>query len=353
MVLILPRAPKVIGPLEDLGLRNPVMAAPMSGGPTTPEMVLAAARAGSMGFLAGGYKTVELLSVQIEEVRSSTSRFGVNLFAPNPVPISADAYSRYAGAIQTEGDVYGIDLASTNALEDDDEWRAKVDYLITNPVPVVSFTFGIPDSAVISALRKAGSLVMQTVTSVEEALLAERAGADILAVQGYRAGGHSGTTTPTRLPESIPLADLVERIRKATSRPLVAAGGLATSADIATVLQNGAGAVMVGTALLRSPESGASATHKAALASRSASTTVITRAFTGRPARAVPNLFTEHFDAIAPLGYPAVHHLTIPLRRAATAAGDPERINLWAGTGFGLARDDPVASTLSRLAEEL
>jgi len=66
----------VSGLLKDLGLRNPVLAAPMSGGPTTTVMVLAAAHAGSMGFLAGGYKTTALLSAQIEEVRSSTSRFG-------------------------------------------------------------------------------------------------------------------------------------------------------------------------------------------------------------------------------------------------------------------------------------
>jgi nitronate monooxygenase len=341
------------GPFEDLGLGNPVLAAPMSGGPTTPQMVLAAAQAQSLGFLAGGYKTVELLAAQIEEVRPSTSRFGVNLFAPNPIPISADDYRRYASAIQSDGDVYGLDLASIDPLEDDDGWRAKIDYLIAAPVPIVSFTFGIPDTTVIAALREVRSLVMQTVTSVEEALLAESAGADILAVQGYRAGGHSGTITPIRLPESISLGDLVSKIRAATNRPVIAAGGLATSSDIKTVLHRGAAAVMVGTALLRCPESGASAPHKAALAARSTSTTMVTRAFTGRPARAIPNLFTEHYDAIAPLGYPAVHHLTIPMRRAAAAAGDPERINLWAGTGFGSARDEPVASALTRLADGL
>jgi nitronate monooxygenase len=154
-------------------------------------------------------------------------------------------------------------------------------------------------------------------------------------------------------PERAPLSDLVSQICGATSRPVVAAGGLATTADIATLLQLGAGAVMVGTVLLRCHESGASAPHKAALAHRSGSETIVTRAFTGRPARAIPNLFTDRYDAIAPLGYPAVHFLTIPVRRAAAAAGDPERINLWAGTGFESARDEPVAETLTRLAAGL
>ena len=57
------------------------------------------------------------------------------------------------------------------------------------------------------------------------------------------------------------------------------------------------------------------------------------RAFTGRPARGLTNTFVDRYDARRPLGYPALHHLTRPLRRAAAASGDPEGVNLWAGTG--------------------
>jgi NAD(P)H-dependent flavin oxidoreductase YrpB (nitropropane dioxygenase family) len=286
-------------------------------------------------------------------VRASTSRFGVNLFAPDPISVEPDDYRRYAAAIQEEGDVYGIDLASSSPIEDDDGWEEKIALLVANPVPIVSFTFGIPDEAVIAALRKAGSMVMQTATSVDEAVLAASAGADILAVQGSHAGGHSGTLTPDRPPEPVPLIDLIRRVCVATDRPVVAAGGIAISADIADLLRAGAGAAMVGTILLRTNESGASETYKAALGERAGAATMVTHAFTGRPARAIPNLFTDRYDRIAPLGYPAIHHLTIPLRRAAAAAGDPGRINLWAGAGFSSAREEPVASTLSRLTDGL
>ncbi len=217
----------------------------------------------------------------------------------------------------------------------------------------MSFTFGIPDAEVISALRKAGSLVMQTATTAAEAVLAESAGADIIAVQGSGAGGHSGTLTPVEPPPPNPPDRTRRRGPAGYESPVVAAGGLATSEEIADVLRQGARAAMVGTILLRSPESGASAPHKAALASRTGSETIVTRAFTGRPARAIPNLFTDRYDGMAPLGYPAIHHLTIPLRRAAAASGDPERINLWAGTGFRLAREEPVGETLTRLAARI
>ncbi len=98
---------------------------------------------------------------------------------------------------------------------------------------------------------------------------------------------------------------------------------------------------MAGTALLRSDESGASAVHQAALADPDRGDPVLTRAFSGRPARGLPNRFITGFDSIAPLGYPAVHHLTSPLRKAATAAGDPELVNLWAGTGYRNERHRP------------
>ena len=218
-------------------------------------------------------------------------------------------------------------------------------------MPVVGFTFAIPESAVIDALRRAGTTIVQTVTSVEEARLAVDRGVDLLAVQSFEAGGHWGTLTPDRAPRPTSLADLVGQVRGAVQLPLLGAGGIARSSDVAAVLRAGAVAVMVGTALLRTEESGASPPYKAALAGRGDRDTIVTRAFTGRPARAVPNLFTDRYAAAAPSGYPALHHLTSPIRRAAAAAGDAERINIWAGTGYRQARPDGAAKVLARLAE--
>jgi NAD(P)H-dependent flavin oxidoreductase YrpB (nitropropane dioxygenase family) len=107
---------------------------------------------------------------------------------------------------------------------------------------------------------------------------------------------------------------------------------------------------MVGTVLLRSEESGASTLHKEALASAPPDRTVLTRAFTGRPARGLWNHFIHLHSEEAPPGYPALHHLTSPIRRAATAAGNPDLVNLWAGIGYQHATDEPAAQILTRLA---
>lgn len=56
----------------------------------------------------------------------------------------------------------------------------------------------------IAALRAAGTLVVQTVTSAAEARLAAEAGVDLLAVQASAAGGHSGTLTPQHIPAPVP-----------------------------------------------------------------------------------------------------------------------------------------------------
>jgi NAD(P)H-dependent flavin oxidoreductase YrpB (nitropropane dioxygenase family) len=92
----------------------------MSGGPMTPALVTAAARAGSLGFLAGGYKTPDLLRQQIAEVREQTPTFGVNLFAPNPVPVDPGEFRRYAAAVQSEAAQYGLQLEGTDPVENDD-----------------------------------------------------------------------------------------------------------------------------------------------------------------------------------------------------------------------------------------
>lgn len=337
-------------PLSALGASIPVLAAPMAGGPTTPALVVAAARAGGLGFLPGGYRTAEALAGQIAEVRSTGVAFGVNLFAPNPVPVDAEAYRHYARAVAPDALAHGVDVLATGVVEDDDQWTEKIRLLLSDPVPVVSFTFGVPEATVMAALRAAGILVVQTVTSPAEARLAAEAGADMLAVQASAAGGHSGTLTPERIPEPVPLPELVGQVRHAVSLPLVAAGGVSTPQAAAEALRAGAEAVMVGTALLLADEAGTSRPHRAALTDPAREGTVVTRAFTGRPARALRNGFTERHSATAPAGYPALHHLTSPMRKAASAANDPESINLWAGTGYREAVAEPAGQILRRLA---
>jgi nitronate monooxygenase len=338
--------------LTQFGMSIPLIAAPMSGGPTTPAMVSAATQAGGLGLLAAGYKTVDAIEAEIKSVRSEGIPFGVNVFTPNPLPVDPDSYRVYAAIMQREADQFGLSLPR-EPIEDTDKFDEKIALLLDDPVPMVSFTFGIPPRGVIAALRQANSVVVQTVTTADEAAQARDAGVDMLAVQAAVAGGHSGTLSPRRPLTPVPLVDLVEQIVATVGLPVLAAGGLATPSAVADVIRAGAAAAVVGTVLLRADESGASATHQAALTDPARTETVLTHAFTGRPARGLRNAFIDAHEAQAPLGYPALHYLTSPLRKAAAAAGKPDYVHLWAGTGYRNATAEPTSDILRRLASDL
>ncbi|MFI2708124.1 NAD(P)H-dependent flavin oxidoreductase, partial [Nocardioides sp. CER28] len=273
-------------------------------------------------------------------------------FAPNPVPVERDAYDTYRDRIRHDAERFEVDVPA-EPREDDDAWQAKLDLLVADPVPLVSFTFGLPSDRDIDRLRKVGTTTAQTVTSAQEARAAEQAGVDLLVVQAPAAGGHSGTLTPEHVPVDRPLPGLVAEIAATSRKPIVAAGGIMTTANVASALDAGALAVAVGTALLLSPEAGTSAAHRAALLGPDRGSTLMTRAFSGRPARAIPNRFLASHHGGAPSGYPAIHHLTSPIRKAAGAAGDPDYVNLWAGTGYRSIRERPAADTFADLTSGL
>ncbi|WP_082973635.1 nitronate monooxygenase family protein [Mycobacterium sp. E2327] len=338
--------------LEQFGMSIPLVAAPMAGGPTTPAMVSAATQAGALGMLAAGYKTVDAVEAEIKKVRAEGIPFGINVFAPNPLPVDPDSYRAYAAIVQKDADQFGLTLP-TEPIDDTDRFDEKIALLLDDPVPLVSFTFGIPPREVITALKRANTVVVQTVTTPDEAAQARDAGVDMLAVQAATAGGHSGTLSPRTPLTPVPIVDLVAQIVATVPLPVMAAGGLATPAAVADVIRAGAVAAAVGTVLLRATESGASATHQAALMDPAYSETVITRAFTGRPARGLRNAFIDAHEAQAPLGYPAIHYLTSPMRKAAAAAGKPDYVHLWAGTGYRHATAEPAADILRRLASDL
>ena len=333
-------------------LRIPVIAAPMAGGPSTPELVAAVSGTGAFGFLAAGYKTVDALAAQITATRAlTTAPFGVNVFVPGPE--STVDTAGYRLRVRPDAERYGVEPGQPHW--DDDGYPAKIDLLVATGVPVVSFTFGLPPSADIRRLHEAGAEVVVTVTTPDEARQAAELGADSLCVQGFEAGGHRGTfvndpQSPTA-GEPYGLLTALRLVSAAVELPLVAAGGIVHGRDVAAVLAGGAVAAQCGTAFLRCPEAGTPATQRAVLA-EGARTTTVTRAFSGRPARGLTNRFIAAHDAEAPAAYPQLHHMTRPIRAAAAAADDPESMSLWAGQTYPLATEEPAGEVVRRLHAE-
>jgi nitronate monooxygenase len=335
----------------------PIIAAPMAGGPSTPALVNAVADAGGFGFLAAGYKTPEALEAEIKAVRG-TEAFGVNLFVPQRDDSGAlrsvdrDAFAAYADALREEAAALGLSLAA-EPTTDDDAWHDKLDVLTADPVPVVSLTFGLPSPSEITTLQRDGTRVFASITTPGEAREAAAAGVDGLVVQGPRAGGHSATFDPTRQIGSEPTVDVLQAVRAVTGLPLIATGGVDGPRMVAELVRAGAEGVAVGTLLLAADEAGTSPVHRAALADARFTETVVTTAFTGRPARALRNDFIDRYAPIAPPGYPAIHHLTRQLRQLAAQNGNPHLVHLWAGTGHANVAPGPVATIIDSLSEHL
>ncbi|EMY34642.1 2-nitropropane dioxygenase, partial [Arthrobacter crystallopoietes BAB-32] len=223
-------------------LAVPVIAAPMAGGPSTPELAAAVGSAGGLGFLAGALKSPAKLDQEIARVRSlGPSPFGVNLFVPaagagQPDPDDVEALEAYRRRLAE----YLEQSVPEPDWQDTDEYAEKIELLVRAKPAVVSFTFGLPEPETVEALHKAGTAVVVMVTDAQDAKAAEAAGADALVVQSTEAGGHRSTFAVRVDPNDLTLAELLPQVRDTVRLPLIAAGGIGRASHVRTALDLGA-----------------------------------------------------------------------------------------------------------------
>jgi nitronate monooxygenase len=137
------------------------------------------------------------------------------------------------------------------------------------------------------------------------------------------------------------------------SIPVIASGGMMDGREIARALTGGAVAVQLGTAFLLCPECGAPAPYKQALMSARKDSTVVTRAFSGRPARGLRNEFIDMAADVPVLPFRQQNDLTRPMRNEAGKQGFSDFISLWAGRGVTRARQMPAADLVKTLVAEI
>lgn len=337
-----------------LGIEHPIIQGPLGGGPSTPELVAAVSNAGGLGSLGAAYLTPDQITDTIRRIRSLTSRpFNVNLFAggwnTNQIFDGGPMIELLAGI----HDKLGIP-APVTPTPTPDPFPAQFEATLDARPPIFSFTFGIPDEDAMSRLKSRGISILGTATTVEETHQLEQAGVDAIAAQGSEAGAHRGTFLDSFESSMVPTLDLVRASVAAVSVPVIATGGLMDGRDITAALSAGASAAQLGTAFLPCPESGASDVYKREILAAQQDTTVVTRAFSGRPARGLRNAFIASVDGRElSLPYPLQNALTRPMRTAAAQQGLPDYLSLWAGQGVARARALPAALLVARLIEEM
>jgi len=341
---------------DRLGIEFPIVQAPMGGGISTPALAAAVSQAGGFGSLALSYVAPEAIAGEVAAVRSLTNRpFAANLFVYEPGTPTAEQLHRARDLLAPIRSDLGLagepDGPPPVRYNVDDQIAAVLD---AGPA-VFSFTFGVPKAGVLAECRRRGILTMGTATSLAEGLALADAGVDMIIAQGSEAGGHRGTFLHDFEEGMVGTFALTRQIATRVDRPVVAAGGIMDGRGIAAALTLGASAAALGTAFMLSPEAGTNAPHRRMLKSPQAANTAVTRAFSGRPARAIVN---DQIRAARPMErdlppFPVMIELTRDIRAAAIRLDRPDYIPLWAGQGAALARELPAAELLRALAAEV
>jgi nitronate monooxygenase len=339
-----------------LGLRVPIVQAPMAGGPSTPELAAAVSGAGALGSLAFAYTQPEDMRRAAAAVRARTDRpFAINLFvAPQPRPIDAEVQRPAIAAIADWHAELGLPAPEPVNPPYAPDFRAQLDAVAEIRPAVFTAHLGtLPDDA-LRAFKAAGVKVAGGATCVAEAQRLEALGYDYVIAQGGEAGGHRGSFLRDPYDALTGTLALVRLAVRAVRIPVVASGGIMDGSGIAAALALGAAGAQLGTAFVPCPESGASAVHKDAILGAREDDTRITEKFSGKPARSLVNRFIREAEIrqIPQLAFPAQNLLTAKLRAASTKAGKPDFTPLWAGQAAPLARSLPAAELVARLEAE-
>lgn len=344
--------------LRRLQLDLPIIQAPMAG-VSTPAMAAAASNAGALGSMGVGATNADGAARMIRAARELSKRaLNINVFCHRPATPNRAVESAWIERLRPHFTRVGATPPTTlseiyTSFIDDD---AMLEQLIGLRPEVVSFHFGLPSADRMQALRKAGSVLIASVTSLDEAESVVAAGVDAVIAQGYEAGGHRGVFDPEAHDDRLGTLALTRMLVRKLEVPVIAAGGIMDGAGIAAALKLGAVAAQLGTAFIGCAESSADEGYRAALKSDAALHTVMTAAISGRPARCLVNQFTRLAESVSPReipSYPIAYDAGKALHTAAKAKSEFGYGAQWAGQGAPLARAMPTADLVRELAAEL
>jgi enoyl-[acyl-carrier protein] reductase II len=285
---------------ELLGIEHPVMCAGM-GGVSYHRLVAAVSEAGGFGCLGASTMSSDEMVDEIRGVRALTEApFGVDLLTALPDRLTAD-----------------------------------VEALIREGASVFVAGLGVPRDA-IELCHERNVLVASMCGKVRHAVAAVEAGCDLVIAQGTEAGGHTGQVATMPL-----VPQVVDAV--AGRVPVVAAGGIVDGRGLAAALVLGADGVWVGTRFIATPEARSAPGYKDALLHAAEDGTVITRAYSGKPMRAIRNEWTRHHEEHPEAVQPFPQQLLVAMEAGAFHLGadestpgiDPDREGYPAGQGVG------------------
>jgi nitronate monooxygenase len=300
---------------EMFGLQHPIVLGPM-GGVSGSQLAAAVSNAGGLGLIGGGYGDPAWLRTELSRVKEATQR------------------------------PWGVGLITWSAN------HSVLDLVLSYQPHAVMLSFGDPRPYA-SAIKSAGCKLICQAQGLEEARLAQEAGADLIVAEGTEAGGHGGVRA------TLPLVPAV--VDAVAPTPVVAAGGIADGRGLAAALMLGAHGALIGTRFYASAEALGQDRAKQRIVAARGDQTARTRVFDvirGYPwppiytGRAIRNGFMEHWDG-------RESHLASVLEtervgyQAAARDGDFDTAVVWAGECVDLIKSVESASAIvARISAE-
>ncbi|MDO7842070.1 NAD(P)H-dependent flavin oxidoreductase [Sphingomonas immobilis] len=297
---------------ELLGIEHPIVQGGMQG-VGTADMASAVSNAGGLGIITGlTQPTPEALREEIERCRSLTSKpFGVNMTVfPT---INSPDYKAYAQAIIDSG-VKVLETAGTQAVRE-----------------------------IWDQVKPHGIVVLHKCTAVRHALSAEKAGCDVISIDGFECAGHPGE-------DDIPGLILIPAAADKVKIPLLASGGFGDGRGLAAALALGAEGINMGTRFCATVEAPIHPNVKQAyIDNDERGTFLIFRSFKNT-ARVGKNAVSE--EVVRRLAVPGAKFSDVQELVAGTAGrellktGDLSKGVFWASMVQGLIHDIPTCQVL-------
>lgn len=300
---------KVMKLNELLNIKYPIIQGGMAN-IATGEFAAAVSNAGGLGLIGAGGMNVETLKQNVDRCRELTDKpFGVNIMLMNP------------------------------------QAKEMAQLLIDENIQIVTTGAGNP-GVYMKAWKDAGIKVFPVVPSVALAKRMERAGADGIIVEGCEAGGHIGEMTTMAL---------VPQVVQAVSIPVIAAGGIASGAQLLAAYALGACGVQVGTILLGSEECPIHQNYKEAVLKAKDTSTTVTGRIGGTPVRILKNKMAKEYIKKERQGasMEELEVYTLGSLRKAVFDGNVDEGSLMAGQVAGMVKQiKPVKDILEGLISE-
>lgn len=341
--------------LDLLGIEVPIVQAPMAGA-SGSEMAVATSEAGGLGSLPCAMLDADEVRAELGVIRQRTAKpINVNFFCHTPAQPDAEreaAWKAHLAAYYTE---LGLDASVSAPAVARDPFDETMCEVVEELRPeVVSFHFGLPESSLLSRVKRAGCVVLSSATTVEEARWLEDRGCDAIIAQGYEAGGHRGMFLTDDVSTQVGTLALVPQVVDAVTVPVIAAGGIADGRGIAAAFALGAAGVQIGTAYLFTPEALISPLHRDALHSARDDQTALTNVFSGRPARSLTNRIMREVGPMSDVApaFPAAGGALAPLKAEAESEGVTDFSSLWSGQAARLGRETSAGDLTRQLAED-